>query len=68
MIIDAGIRPPKGLLLYGPPGTGKTAISRAIAKQAFATFFTINGPELISSLMGETEARCDTMLYTFVYP
>jgi transitional endoplasmic reticulum ATPase len=29
----------------------------AIAQQAFAKFFSINGPEIISKFVGETEAK-----------
>ncbi len=32
-------------------------IARAIAQQAFAKFFSINGPEVISKFVGETEAK-----------
>eukprot|EP00899_Mesostigma_viride_P001806 jgi/Mesvir1/11626/Mv00029-RA.1 len=51
-----GIVPPKGVLLYGPPGTGKTSLVQALAKSARASFFTVNGPELVSAFYGESEA------------
>lgn len=50
-----GLRPPKGVLLYGPPGTGKTMLARAVAHESGANFIAINGPELMSMWVGETE-------------
>lgn len=50
-----GIDPPKGVLLYGPPGTGKTLIARAVAYESGASFFTINGPEIMSKFYGQSE-------------
>ena len=52
---DAGLRAPKGVLLYGPPGTGKTLIAKTVAKKCRASFFSINGSELLSSVVGESE-------------
>ena len=52
-----GIDAPKGVLLYGPPGTGKTLIARAVANETSATFFRINGPEVIDKMYGASEAQ-----------
>ena len=52
-----GVAPPKGGLLYGPPGCGKTLIARAVAHETEASFFTINGPEIIHKFYGESEAK-----------
>lgn len=52
-----GIKPPRGLLLFGPPGTGKTLIARAVANETGAFFFTINGPEIMSKMAGESESN-----------
>lgn len=59
---------PKGALLFGPPGNGKTMLGKALARhlaKEFAkklgkeskkgNFFLINGPELSSKWVGETE-------------
>ncbi|HUF12966.1 MAG TPA: CDC48 family AAA ATPase [Longimicrobiales bacterium] len=52
-----GIDPPKGVLLHGPPGTGKTLLARAVANEADARFFLINGPEIMGRYYGESEQR-----------
>ena len=52
-----GIEPPKGVLLFGPPGTGKTLIAKAVANEIGASFYTINGPEIMSKFYGESEQR-----------
>ena len=52
-----GVDPPKGVLLHGPPGTGKTRLARAVANESEASFFTINGPEIMGSAYGESEKR-----------
>ena len=52
-----GIDPPKGVLLYGPPGTGKTLIARAVANEAGANFYGIQGPEIMSKYYGQSEER-----------
>ncbi len=50
-----GVDPPKGVLLHGPPGTGKTRLAQAVANESDASFFTINGPEIMGSGYGESE-------------
>src|SRR6266852_3356896 len=51
-----GVEPPKGVLLYGPPGTGKTLIARVVAAETNAFFSIINGPEIVNSVYGKSEA------------
>lgn len=44
-----------GFLLYGAPGTGKTLVSEALANEANANFVKLNGNELTSKWVGESE-------------
>ena len=48
---------PKGYLLYGPPGTGKTYLMKALAGTYKIPFKVIRGPEIESSLVGESERK-----------
>ncbi|GKV01266.1 hypothetical protein SLEP1_g13830 [Rubroshorea leprosula] len=52
-----GVKPPTGILLYGPPGSGKTLIARAVANETGASFFCVNGPEIMSKLAGDSESN-----------
>ena len=55
LFLTLEIKPPKGLLLCGPPGCGKTRIARAIANETGVSIFTINGPQIMSKMTGESE-------------
>ncbi|UPW00503.1 AAA family ATPase [Halorussus gelatinilyticus] len=49
--------PPTGILLHGPPGTGKTLLARALAGESDVNFISVEGPELLSAPVGESEAK-----------
>jgi transitional endoplasmic reticulum ATPase len=51
-----GIQAPRGIILYGPPGTGKTHLCRALAHELDVRFYYVNGPEIVGTMHGETEA------------
>ncbi|MDD7617035.1 MAG: ATP-binding protein [Candidatus Enterosoma sp.] len=55
------IKPGAKILLYGPPGTGKTFISRAIAGEVDAKFYSVNCQDLISKYMGESSKQIDAL-------
>ena len=50
-----------GIILYGPPGTGKTHIARALANEAGANFIALNGLDLESKWVGESEENWRTL-------
>ncbi|KAK9058993.1 hypothetical protein SSX86_021611 [Deinandra increscens subsp. villosa] len=57
----SGISSHTGFLLYGPHGCGKTLIAKAVANEAGANFIHIEGPELMSKYVGETEKAVRTI-------
>ncbi len=50
-----GLTPPHGILLVGPSGCGKTALARALAGERQLPLITIDGPQLYSKWLGESE-------------
>jgi transitional endoplasmic reticulum ATPase len=52
---EAGIKPPKGILLSGAPGCGKTLLAKAIANESRVNFISVKGPALLSKYVGESE-------------
>jgi transitional endoplasmic reticulum ATPase len=52
---QAGLEPPRGILLVGPSGTGKTAMARALSGEKQIPLIAIDGPQLYSKWLGESE-------------
>jgi transitional endoplasmic reticulum ATPase len=52
---QAGAQPARGILLTGKPGVGKTLLAQAIAGSTEVNFIVVNGPELVSKWVGESE-------------
>lgn len=52
-----GVSPPRGILLHGPPGCGKTLLAHAIAGELGVSFLKVTGPEVVSSMSGESERK-----------
>ncbi len=52
---QVGLAPPRGILLVGPSGTGKTAMARALAGEKEVPLIAIDGPQLYSKWLGESE-------------
>jgi transitional endoplasmic reticulum ATPase len=52
---QVGLAPPRGILLTGPSGTGKTAMARALSGEMQLPLIAIEGPQLYSKWLGESE-------------
>ncbi|CUS08415.1 unnamed protein product [Tuber aestivum] len=50
-----GVTAPAGILLWGPPGCGKTLLAKAVANESHANFICVQGAELLSKYVGESE-------------
>jgi SpoVK/Ycf46/Vps4 family AAA+-type ATPase len=50
-----GVARPSGVLIHGPPGCGKTMAARAAAREAGVNVVEVQGAEVISKLVGESE-------------
>jgi transitional endoplasmic reticulum ATPase len=55
VLAAAGLTAHAGVLLHGPPGTGKTLLAKAIAKECRVNFISVDGPELFTKWLGESE-------------
>ena len=55
MFEEAGIRPPRGVMMFGPPGCGKTLLAKAVATESESNFISIKGPEVFNKWVGESE-------------
>ncbi|CAN0176772.1 unnamed protein product [Ectocarpus sp. 6 AP-2014] len=52
-----GVPAPRGVLLYGPPGCGKTLLARAVIAETGAHLVTVNGPDIMGKVAGESETN-----------
>jgi len=55
VLASMGLSSHSGVLLYGPPGTGKTLLAQAVANECGVNFIAVNGPELFTKWLGESE-------------
>jgi SpoVK/Ycf46/Vps4 family AAA+-type ATPase len=55
LFTHVGVPTHVGILLYGPPGTGKTLLAQAVAGESNAHLEVINGPEILSKWVGQSE-------------
>ncbi|XP_039215192.1 spermatogenesis-associated protein 5-like protein 1 [Crotalus tigris] len=53
--VRMGLARPKGILLYGPSGCAKTMLVKAAASCSHCSFLAVNGADLFSPLVGESE-------------
>ena len=56
-----GIEPRNRLLLSGAPGNGKTSVAEALAAELMLPFYVVRYEGVVSSFLGETAARLDSV-------
>ena len=56
-----GVPTKVGIILHGPPGTGKTLLAQAVAGECEAHLEMINGPEILSKWVGQSEETLRTI-------
>lgn len=56
-----GIEPRSRILLEGPPGNGKTSLAEAVAAETMLPFYVVRYEGVVSSFLGETAARLDSV-------
>lgn len=54
LLLKIKAKPVKGVLFAGPSGTGKTHLARILASQAGATFYLVNGPDILSKYFSDS--------------
>jgi transitional endoplasmic reticulum ATPase len=52
---QVGLSAPRGILFVGPSGTGKTAMARALSGETQIPLIAVDGPQLYSKWLGESE-------------
>ena len=58
MFSHLGAKPPRGVLLCGTTGSGKSMLVNALCGELEEIpFFKLSGPEIVSSLSGESESN-----------